>query len=83
MLSKVYEKMSGILKEFDLEKLKSKSREERWKNTAQWARFEMVKEGLLSNSSPNGIWEITEKGREYYLKQAKKQKYFQVGHISS
>ncbi len=30
--------------------------------------MKMVNEGLLSKNSPNGIWEITEKGKEY-LKQ--------------
>jgi hypothetical protein len=26
----------------------------------------MVNEGLLANNSPQGIWEITEKGRKFY-----------------
>jgi len=35
----------------------------RWRNTAQWARHSMVKEGLLKADSPRGIWEITDAGR--------------------
>ena len=70
VLSKVREKMSSVLNRYDFDRLKNG--EERWKNTAQWARFEMVKEGLLSDSSPNGIWEITEKGRKYYEEHKKK-----------
>jgi len=40
----------------------------RWRNTAGWARYEMVRRGLLRADSPTGIWEITPKG-EAYLKQ--------------
>jgi len=38
----------------------------RWKNRALWERLVMVKDGLLKSGSPRGIWEITEKGREFY-----------------
>jgi len=37
----------------------------RWQNAAQWARLEMVEEGLLRSDSPHGIWEISDYGREY------------------
>ncbi len=54
--------MKGILKEVDYEPLKSGTT--RWRNTAQWARDSMVKEGVfLKQNSPHGIWEITEAGR--------------------
>ena len=69
VLERVYQKMQGILNEFDLELLPSR-REFRCINTAQWARLRLVKEGFLSSNSPFGIWEITDKGREY-LKNAK------------
>jgi hypothetical protein len=68
VLKKVYEKMKDRLNEYDLQPLKSKSHEIRWVNTAQWARLDLVKEGLLNPESPHGIWEITGKGIEYLKK---------------
>ena len=70
VLSKVYEKMKDILNEYDFGKLNSGC--VRWKNTARWARFDMIKEGLLASDSPRGIWEITEKRREYYKNHSKR-----------
>ena len=35
----------------------------RWRNAAQWARHSMVKDGLLKDDSPRGVWEIADKGR--------------------
>ncbi len=69
VLERVYQKMQGVLNEFDLERLPSGG-DFRWRNTARWVRLRLVKEGLLSSNSPFGIWEITDKGREY-LKNAK------------
>ena len=37
----------------------------RWKNAAQWARFVMVEDGRLLSDSPRGIWEISNKGRQW------------------
>lgn len=37
----------------------------RWRNTAQWCRLVLVHEGLLSSTSPRGVWEITPAGRGY------------------
>jgi hypothetical protein len=31
-----------------------------WKNTAEWERFRMVKEGILKSNSPHGVWELKE-----------------------
>ncbi len=66
VLKLVREKMKNILNEHDYRSLSSGGI--RWKNTAQWARQAMVNEGLLANDSPRGIWKITPKGIEYYLK---------------
>lgn len=66
VLDKVYEKMKDRLNWYDLEGLPSKPKEERWKNTAKWARKTMVNEGLLLSDSPRGIWEISEKGIRFY-----------------
>jgi hypothetical protein len=72
VLERVHDKMKGILNEHDYQPLPSKPKEERWKITAQWARYTMVKEGLLAKNSPPGIWEITEEGRKYYYEEKKK-----------
>lgn len=31
-----------------------------WRNSAQWERLVMVKEGILRSDSPGGIWELSE-----------------------
>lgn len=30
-----------------------------------WERYRMVREGLLKQESPRGVWEITEQGHIY------------------
>ena len=55
--------MDGVLKPIDFQPLASEARQVGWKNSAQWAHNLLVKEGLLKLGSPNGIWEITQKGR--------------------
>ena len=37
----------------------------RWRNTARWARNQMVDNGLLRSGSPFGIWEISDMGRAW------------------
>lgn len=61
VLDRVSELMAGILNDFDRERL-PQVRDIRWRNTAMWERLEMVKEGLLSDQSPDGTWEITKAG---------------------
>jgi hypothetical protein len=39
--------------------------EMRWRNRVRFARLRLKDRGLLSDSSPRGIWEITEEGRSY------------------
>jgi predicted CopG family antitoxin len=67
VLERVREKMIDVLTEMDLELLPS-GNDLRWRNKAQWARFLMIKEGLLKNNSPKGVWEITEYGKKYIEK---------------
>ncbi len=31
-----------------------------WKNNVDWERYKLVKEGVLKQDSPNGIWELNE-----------------------
>lgn len=61
VLSLVEKKMIGTLNEHDYQRLRSGSI--RWQNTAQWCRLKMVREGLLKQDSPMGIWEISDRGR--------------------
>jgi Mrr N-terminal domain/TIR domain len=65
VLERVEQSMKKILKPVDYEQLASRSKMTRWRNTAQWARDTMVKEGLLLSNSPHGIWEISEDGRMF------------------
>jgi restriction system protein len=57
--------MRDVLKPIDYHILSSEAEQIRWQNSAQWARNLMVKEGLLQADSPVGLWEISEKGREF------------------
>lgn len=62
VLDEVGAALNGKLSEQDLQRLPSPPHELRWRNTAQWARFDLVKEGLLDAESPRGRWALTEKG---------------------
>ncbi len=63
VLDRVGQLMKGVLKDVDREPLASDSDMPRWRNAAQWARWTMVKDGLLKPDSPKGTWEITDAGR--------------------
>ena len=65
VLDIVGRKMANRLTSFDYESLPSSPTAIRWKNTAQWTRYELVQRGLMSDNSPNGVWEITPKGYQY------------------
>jgi len=58
VLEKVEERMSCILKDVDYEPLNTDPASIRWRNSAQWARHALVKEGRLKADSPRGIWEL-------------------------
>jgi len=62
VLERVLDTMRSTLKDVDFEPLASDPDMSRWKNAAQWARNSMVKEGLLRNDSPRGVWQISEAG---------------------
>lgn len=64
VLDRIYEKMKDRLTPADLEKVPS-GNDIRWKNHAKWERQSLKSEGYLKSGSPLGIWEITEKGKEY------------------
>lgn len=65
ILGVVEQKIKGILKDVDYELLPS-GIDIRWRNTAMWVKTDMKNQGLLKSDSPYGIWEISEKGKEYY-----------------
>ena len=65
VLDKIGIRMSHKLNTYDHQPLPSDPTILRWRNTAQWARAAMVKEGLLSANSPRGVWEITDGGRRF------------------
>ena len=44
--------------------------EPRWWNAVCWQRSGLVKEGLLKNNSERGVWELSERGREFLADQA-------------
>lgn len=71
LLPSVEKKMKGILKKVDYEPLASDQDMPRWRNTAQWARNTMVKDGLLKADSPRGIWEISEAGQACLTRQSR------------
>lgn len=66
VLDRVGEKMKGVLKAIDYEAHKSDEKQIRWRNSAQWARNTLVNDdGRMKKGSPNGVWEISEKGRKW------------------
>jgi restriction system protein len=71
ILTGIEQLMKSVLKPVDYEPLPSQPDSPRWRNTAQWERDTMVKEGLLKSNSPRGVWEITEAGRQALAKSAK------------
>jgi restriction system protein len=65
VLLSVEKRMKSVLKKVDYEPLASDQDMPRWRNTGQWARNSMVKEGLLKGDSPRGIWEASDRGRQW------------------
>lgn len=65
VVNRVGKAMHDSLKSVDFEPLASEPNEQRWRNTAQWARLQLVEEGLLKDGSKRGTWEISDKGREF------------------
>jgi restriction system protein len=63
VLENIERRMQGVLRDVDFQPLASDPELPRWRNTAQWARHAMVKDGRLRSDSPRGIWEISNAGR--------------------
>lgn len=65
VLDRIGEKMKDQLKPKDWEKHKSPPHQIRWRNTAEWARNDMVnKSGLMKKGTKRVIWEISAKGHK-------------------
>ena len=56
-------KLEAQLKDVDYEET-PRTRVVRWRNRAQFARHDLVKNGQLHQDSPHGVWEISEAGRD-------------------
>lgn len=65
VLIRVERMMRGTLRQVDYEPLASNPEAPRWRNAGAWVRNTMVKEGLLKQNSPWGVWEIADAGRRY------------------
>jgi len=63
VLRRVFEMAEPYLSDKDLEPVPSGT-SKRWEKKANWERYRMVQEGLLRSDSPQGIWELSEKGWE-------------------
>jgi hypothetical protein len=62
VLQEMGRQLKGKLLPGDLE-LRKDGKTIAWMNNAQWQRLLMVREGILRNDSPNGIWELAENHR--------------------
>jgi len=63
VIEAVWERLQDRLTPRDLER--QRLGEMRWRNRVRFARLRMKERGLLSDTSPRGVWEITEAGRAY------------------
>lgn len=63
VLDLVEKKMRAKLTKHNFEPLPSDPKSIRWRNTAQWCRNTLVREGMMKQDSPHGIWEIADLGR--------------------
>lgn len=64
VIARVGEILKPVLKSKDYEKTATRPKELRWQNATRWARLKMVEDGRLKTDSPDGIWEISVRGRE-------------------
>lgn len=71
VLDRLGEKMKPILVPKDYEPHESDAKQIRWRNTAQWARNQMVNEdGRMKKNSPRGVWEISPTGIAWLKKKS-------------
>ena len=58
-------RMGTLFTEHDLLSIPSDPNQLRWQNTATWARHDLRLAGRIKDDSPQGIWEISDAGREW------------------
>ena len=61
--------MKPMLKDIDYEPLASNAHTKRWYNSGQWARNTMARDGRIKGTSTIGLWEISNKGRQWLEEQ--------------
>jgi hypothetical protein len=61
VLDEVERKVRHLLKDVDYELLRD-NRTPRWKKNMEFARYVLVRNGLLKGDSVRGIWALTEQG---------------------
>lgn len=66
VIDRVGELMADVLNEEDKMSMGTRN-EVHWRNRVRYERWSMVDEGLLRSQSQVGIWEITDKGHEYFV----------------
>ncbi len=63
VLRRVYRKLQDRLTPEDHQTVPS-GKQQRWRNKARWVRNGLVGTGFMSQHSPRGWWEITDRGRQ-------------------
>jgi restriction system protein len=58
-------RMGTSFTEHDVLPIPSDPSQLRWQNTATWARHDLRLAGRIKDDSPQGIWEISDAGREW------------------
>ncbi|MGC8845962.1 MAG: winged helix-turn-helix domain-containing protein [Candidatus Hydrogenedens sp.] len=66
VVTRVFEKMKHILKDYDLEPMSYNKYVPRWKDTLHWVRLHLLERGILEKGTEKGIWTLTEYGKAYY-----------------
>jgi hypothetical protein len=64
----VYAVMKPSLSEYDYSSISSNPEYPHWLKSLHWARYDLVKQGLLKRGSPHGIWEISDEGHQFLAK---------------
>jgi hypothetical protein len=54
--------IKGRSSEVDFERIPSPPHDYRWRNSAQWVRFQLVQRGFLKDDSLRGTWELSDAG---------------------
>lgn len=68
VVSRVGELLKGVLTDEDYRPIPTNPNMIRWRNGAEWARYLLVRQGLMRSDSPRGIWEISDAGRQFLAK---------------